>query len=160
MSALVLAAVAAVVLPMGYLAHVGVVRSGRSLAIARRNLTRGLSTTTVEVGSLESRHTGAGSVLRVITPDKVAKQVRRLLELAGHPAGLTMSRVLWAKAGIAAFATLFGVLYLAGGAGLLAWVVVPAAVVGGYFLPDAVLWGRGDERQKVIGRSCPTRWTR
>jgi tight adherence protein C len=155
MPAVVLAAVVAVVAPVGYLAHAGVLRSGRSLAIARRNLTRGLATTTVEVGSLESRRTGASSFLRVITPDAVAKRVRHLLEVAGHPAGLTMVRVLWVKVALAATATVLGLAVLAGGAGLLTWMVVLSLVGGSYFVPDAVVWSRGEERQKTIARELP-----
>jgi tight adherence protein C len=151
---LLLAAVA-VVAPFGYLTYAGVARSGRSVAIARRNLTRGLSTTTVEAGSLESRGTGTSALLRVLTPDRSAAVIRRLLEHAGHPAGWTMSRALWAKLALGATTALLGVVHLASGAGPLAWLVVPALAVGAYHLPDAVLWGRGEERQKQIGRELP-----
>jgi|1186.fasta_scaffold82952_2 tight adherence protein C len=155
MSALLFAGVAAVVVPIGYLTHEGVVRSGRSLAIARRNLTRGLAATTVEVGTLESRRTGSSAVLRTLTLDRAAARARHLLEVAGHPAGWTLTRVLWAKLVLAAVAAVIGLAVLAGGAGPLAWLLVPAAVAGSYLLPDALVWGRGDERQKAIARELP-----
>jgi tight adherence protein C len=155
MSAVLLLAVASVVVPLGYLAHGTVLSSGRAPAIARRNLTRGLSTTTVEVGSLESRASGGSAVLRTVTPEAAATRVRGLLERAGHPAGWTMTRVLWAKIVLAGGSAVVGLAVLAGGAGPLAWIAWPALTAGSYFLPDLVLKGRGDERQKQISRELP-----
>ena len=152
---MLLLAAFAVVVPFGYLTYAGVLRSGRSVAIARRNLTRGLSVTTVEAGSLESRRTGTSALLRVLTPDRSAAVIRRLLEHAGRPAGWTMTRVLWAKLALGGTTAVLGVAHLASGAGPLAWLVVPVLAVGTYHVPDAVLWGRGEERQKQIARELP-----
>ena len=148
-------AVAAVVLPLAYLTHVLVLGSGRVVSIARRNLTRGLHETTPEVGSLESRGTGFSSLLRVLTPDSSARRMRRLVDLAGGGQSLTLTRVLWAKLVLAAITGLIGVAVLVSGGGLLAWVLVPVAVAGAYHLPEAVVWGRGQDRQKAIGRELP-----
>lgn len=155
MTPVVLLGVVAVAAAIGCLTYTVVGTSGRALAIARRNLTRGLATTTVEVGSLESRGSGSSAFLRVITPDTEARRARRLLEVAGYPQGLTLTRVLWAKLALAGTAALIGSAFLAGGAGVLSWLLVPVAVVGAYRLPEAILWGRGQERQKTITHELP-----
>ncbi|MGY1752541.1 type II secretion system F family protein [Blastococcus sp. SYSU D01042] len=150
-----LLAVAAVVLPLAYLTQGLVLGSGRVVSIARRNLTRGLHATTPEAGSLESRGTGFSSLLRVLTPDTSARRMRRLVDLAGGGQALTLTRVLWAKLVLAAVAALVGLAVLASGGGLLAWIAVPAVVAGAYHLPEAVVWGRGQERQKAIAHELP-----
>lgn len=155
MSPTVMLGVVAVAAAIGCLTYTVVGTSGRALAIAKRNLTRGLAVTTVEVGSLESRGTGSGAVLRVVTPDSEAKRARRLLENAGYPAGMTLMRVLWAKLALAGAAALIGSGFLLTGGGLLTWVLVLAAVVVAYRLPEMALYSRGEERQKVITRELP-----
>jgi len=145
----------AVGLAIGGFTYTVVGTSGRALAIARRNLTRGLATTTVEVGSLESRGSGSSAFLRVITPDAEARRARRLLEVAGYPRGLTLTRVLWGKLALAGAVALAGLVVLAGGAGPLVWLVTPLVVFGAYRLPEAILWGRGQERQKTITHELP-----
>lgn len=155
MSPVVLLGVVAVATALGSLTYTAVGTSGRALAIARRNLTRGLAATTLEVGSLESRGTGSTAFLRIITPDSEARRARRLLEGAGYPAGLTLTRVLWAKLALAGTTALLAVLLLAGGAGPLTGVLVLAAVLASYRLPEAVLWSRGRERQTVMTHELP-----
>jgi len=155
MTPVVMLGVLAVAAAIGCTTYTVVGHSGRALAIARRNLTRGLATTTVDAGSLESRASGSGAVLRMITPDAEARRARRLLEIAGYPSGLTLSRVLWAKLALSGVAAVIGLAVLAGGAGFLTWLLVIAAVVGVYRLPEAVLWGRGQERQKAITHELP-----
>ncbi len=154
MSPVLLLSVAAVAAGLGCTTYALAGTSGRALSIARRNLTRGLAVTTVEVGSLESRGTGNGAVLRMITPDSEARRARRLLENAGYPAGMSLSRVLWAKLALAGIAALVGAAFLVSG-GLLTWVLVAAAVLAAYRLPEFILWNRAEERQKAITRELP-----
>jgi len=155
MTPVVMLGVLAVAAAVGCLTYTVVGHSGRALAIARRNLTRGLTTTTIEAGSLESRGTGATALLRIVTPDAEAKRARRLLEVAGHPRDLTLSKVLWAKLVLAAVVAFVGLAFLAGGGGPLTWLLVPAAALGAYRLPEAILWSRGQERQKAITHELP-----
>jgi tight adherence protein C len=154
MPALVWVAVAAVVLPMGLLVQTVLSHPGRALATTRRNLTRGLFTPAFEVGSLEAR-TGSGAVLRALTPDASARRLRRMLEIAGRPAELTMTRLLWAKLALALFALLVGVLQAAGRGSALGWTVVLTVVLVAYHLPELAMYGRGQERQKAIARELP-----
>jgi len=155
MTPAVLFGVAAVAAAIGGLTYTALGTSGRALAIARRNLTRGLATTTVEVGSLESRGSGSSAFLRIITPDAEARRARRLLEVAGYPSGLTLTRVLWGKLVLAGAVAVVGLALLAGGSGPLVWLLAPLAVIGAYRLPEAILWSRGQERQKTITHELP-----
>jgi tight adherence protein C len=155
MPLLVWVAVAALVLPVAVGVPVAVSRSGRSDPVARQNLARGLVTPVFQAGTLEARATGAGAVLRGLTPETAARRVRRMIDVAGRPAGFTMSRLLWAKIALATVAALLGALLAAGSPGPVVVVAVVAAVLGAYYLPEAVLWSRGQERRAVIARELP-----
>ena len=155
MTPVVMLGVLAVAAAIGCLTYTVVGHSGRALSIARRNLTRGLTASTIEAGSLESRGTGATALLRIVTPDGEAKRARRLLEIAGYPRNLTLSKILSAKLVLAGVAALLGLVLLTDDAGLLTWLLVPAAVLAAYRVPEAILWGRGQERQKTIMHELP-----
>jgi tight adherence protein C len=155
MPPLVWAGVLAVCAAAGTGVHVAISRSGRAISIARRNLTRGLYSESFDVGSLEARRTGAGAVLRALTPDRSARRLRGMLDVAGRPAGLTMARLLWAKLVLAVGAAVVGALWATGSAGLLPWVVVVAVVLVSYHVPEIAMWGRGQDRQKAIARELP-----
>ncbi|SDE92937.1 tight adherence protein C [Blastococcus fimeti] len=155
MSASVLLGVLLVVAPTGYLVTVAFGTSGRTLAIARRNLSRGLGARVLEVGSLESRGTGLDALLRVLTPDRAATHMRRLIELAGFAGGRSMSRALWAKLIAGATGAVVGLLVLLAAPGFFSLVALAGLAVGGYFVPDAVVWGRGKERQEAIRNELP-----
>jgi len=155
MPLLVWVAVAALVLPVAVGLPVAVSRAGRSNAVARQNLGRGLTTQVFEVGTLEARRTGAGAVLRTLTPETTARRIRRMVDAAGRPAGFTMTRVLWAKLGLAVGAALLGAVLVAEHPDPLRVLVLLAAVAGAYHLPEAALWSRGQERQQLIARELP-----
>lgn len=74
MAPVVMLGVLAVAAAIGCLTYTVVGHSGRALSIARRNLTRGLTASTSEAGSLESRGTGGTALLRIVTPDSEAKR--------------------------------------------------------------------------------------
>jgi tight adherence protein C len=155
MPLLVWVAVAALVLPVAVGVPLAVSRSGRSNPVARQNLARGLATQVFEVGTLEARRTGAGAALRAMTPESAARRVRRMIDVAGRPAGFTMTRVLSAKVGLALSTAGLGALLVAGKPGPVEIVLVLAAVLGAYHLPEAALWGRAQERQQAIARQLP-----
>ncbi len=155
MSPLLVAAAAASALPFGLLAHALLGRPGRQLAIAHRNLTRGLTTTTFQKGSLESRGNGATAMLRTCTPEREARRVRRLLQVAGYPSGWTMTRVLAAKPALVLVAGLMSLVVLQDHATPL-WLLGCAAVtVGVYWVPDVLLHGRGEDRQAQLAQELP-----
>jgi tight adherence protein C len=148
-------AVLLVMAPLAYLTATSLSRSGRALAIARRNLTRGLFTPVIEVGTLESRSTGSGSLLRVLTPDSAARRIRRLLQLSGYSGTTSMMRALWSKLGLGVGGFVVGVFVVLASPGLFSFVFLAVAAIGGYLVPDLILWGRGKERQQAIEHALP-----
>ncbi|WP_040336805.1 type II secretion system F family protein [Candidatus Blastococcus massiliensis] len=155
MPATVLLGVLLVVAPAAYLVNQAFATSGRTLAIARRNLTWGLGARVLEVGSLESRGTGLDALLRVLTPDRAAARMRRLIGLAGFAGGRGMSRALWAKLIVGATGAVIGLLTFAATPGPFTLLVAAGLAVGGYFVPDLVVYGRGTERQDAIRNALP-----
>lgn len=155
MTALLAASAVALVLPLALGLYAVVGAQGRQLAIAHRNLTRGLSTSTPTSGSLESRGNGRTAFLRTITPDSAARRVRTLLQQAGSPPGWTMTRVLAAKPALSLGLGLVTVLAAARGTGPLWLVALAAAAVGAYWLPDLVLRSRGDQRRARLTQELP-----
>jgi tight adherence protein C len=156
MSPVLVVAVLAVVLPIGWALHRALSRSSRSLSIARRNLTRGLQTTVLpEVGSLESRGTGSGALLRALTPEVAARRMRRLLDVAGWPSGWTMMRTLWAKIWLGTGALLLAGWWFSAAPGLVRALVLVAVPIGAYHLPELLLSKMGKDRQEQIARQLP-----
>lgn len=155
MSAVLAAAAVASTLPLALAVYLVAGSSGRQLATAQRNLTRGLSTSAPTSGSLESRGNGRTAFLRVVTPEREARRTRRLLQRAGAPAGWTMTRVLAAKPLLSVGLGTCALLAVAEDAAPLLVVVLVAATVGGYWLPDLVLRSRGDQRQVELAQELP-----
>jgi tight adherence protein C len=156
MTPVLVVAVLAVVLPIGWALHRALSRSSRSLSIARRNLTRGLQTTVLpEVGSLESRGTGSGALLRALTPEVAARRMRRLLDVAGWPSGWTMMRTLWAKIWLGTGALLLAGWWFSEAPGLVRALVLVAVPIGAYHLPELLLSKMGKDRQEQIARQLP-----
>jgi tight adherence protein C len=147
-------AVAVLVLPVAVGVHVVLSRDGVA-AVARENLTRGLVSPVVEVGGLEARRTGAGAILRMLTPEPAARRIRRMIDVAGRPGGFTMTRVLWAKLALAAGALVVAAVEVAANPGPVAGLAALLAVLAAYHLPEVILWGRGQERREAITRELP-----
>ena len=147
--------VAAVSIALGLLVPVVLSTSPRPVAGVRRNLTRGRPAPEDTGGGLESRRTGAGATLRVLTPDKAAMRVRRLLDRAGRPPGWTMSRVLTTKLVLAGWAVMTGGLVALQLPGWQVAVGTALVALGVYHLPEAVLWSRGQERGQTMARELP-----
>jgi tight adherence protein C len=155
MPLIVWVAVVALVLPVAVGLPVAASRSGRSDAVARQNLGRGLVTQVFEAGTLEARRTGAGALLRTLTPESAARRIRHMIDVAGRPAGYTMTRVLWAKLVAVVLVVLTGAVLIAETPGPLRVLLVLVTAVGAYHLPEAALWSRGRERQQAIARELP-----
>lgn len=155
MTALLVAASAALALPLGLAVYALAAASRRSVAIAHRNLTRGLASSAPQVGSLESRGNGFTSFLRAVTPEREARRIRALLQSAGYPDGFTMTRVLAAKPALVVLVGLVALVLVDTHPGPLWLLLGAAATVGAYWLPDAVLSGRADERKAQLTRELP-----
>jgi tight adherence protein C len=85
-----------------------------------------------------------------LTPAGYIRKLDRLVSLAGRPASLPLGRVLAAKPLLGLVGALVG-LYLgnSGSMPILKAVGIFVALLG-YFIPDLLLYSKGQERQKVM----------
>jgi tight adherence protein C len=152
---LALAAIGCLSLSLPLLAWSLLARPDPAQQRARANLQRGLPRPGraggPEVASGAARPGYA--LARRLTPRRSIRTLDRLLNRAGRPAGWPLPRLLAAKLvlglGIAALSLLYASEYptpLNVGVGVVATVV-------GYFLPELLLYSRGQERAELIGRS-------
>jgi tight adherence protein C len=124
-------------------------RADRAAVQAHDNLLRGLDSGDAAAPVRSAPGVLPGVARRVLPGASVAR-INRLLGTAGRPAAWPLERVLAAKVALAAIAGLLGLLLLAAHPGVI--VVVLALVVTGvaFFLPELLLYSRGQERQQAI----------
>ena len=84
-----------------------------------------------------------------LTPPAYVRKLDRLLSLAGRPASLPLGRVLAAKPLLGLLGALLG-LWLAGTPAPLLKLVGLFVMLLGYFIPDLLLYSKGQERQKIM----------
>ena len=91
------------------------------------------------------------TLARRLTPSGSMRRLDQLLATAGRPAAWPLERLVAAKLALSAAAVALGALYIAASA--TATSILLAAVVAGvsYFVPELLLYGRGQERSKQIG---------
>ncbi|BCW72294.1 type II secretion system F family protein [Arthrobacter sp. NicSoilB8] len=147
MDPLVLLALLLVSLPLGYLAWSWLSVDRKSERAARELLALGRDTAG-PAGQEQSK-----LVERIgyrLTPAGYIRRLDRLVSLAGRPASLPLGRVLAAKPLLGLLGALLG-LYLsgAGPTPVLKLVGIFVALLG-YFIPDLLLYSKGQERQKVM----------
>jgi tight adherence protein C len=145
----VLAAAGAVGLALPVLGWALLARADRAAVQAHDNLLRGLDSGDAAAPVRSAPGVLPGVARRVLPGASVAR-INRLLGTAGRPAAWPLERVLAAKVALAAIAGLLGLLLLAAHPGVI--VVVLALVVTGvaFFLPELLLYSRGQERQQAI----------
>ncbi|SDP37502.1 tight adherence protein C [Arthrobacter sp. ok909] len=147
MDPLVLLALLLVSLPLGFLAWSWLSVDRKSERAARELLALGRDT----AGPSEQEQSKL--VERIgyrLTPAGYIRKLDRLVSLAGRPASLPLGRVLAAKPLLGVVGALLG-LYLgnAGPTPVLKLVGIFVALLG-YFIPDLLLYSKGQERQKVM----------
>lgn len=84
-----------------------------------------------------------------LTPPAYVRKLDRLLSLAGRPASLPLGRVLAAKPLLGLLGALLG-LWLASTPAPLLKLVGLFVMLLGYFIPDLLLYSKGQERQKIM----------
>ncbi|WP_153505631.1 type II secretion system F family protein [Cumulibacter manganitolerans] len=98
---------------------------------------------------------GAGALLNALarrcTPTGSVQRLERLLSRAGRPAEWPVDRLLAAKVVLPFVFGALGLLYIVSSPGPLAIMVTVLAVVVAYFLPELLLYSRGQERSQQIG---------
>ena len=154
--ATVLAAAFAVVLAVPVLGWSLFARPGAATLQARNNLVRGLQPAGPDVGP--SERTGPGLLGRIagwLTPAGTVARLNRLAGAAGRPADWPVQKLVVAKLVLPAIAGGLGLLFVSGRASMLTVLVAIAVTVVAYFLPELLLYSRGQERQEAIQLELP-----
>ena len=136
-----------VALPLGYLAWSLLSVDRRSQRATREMLALG-----TDPAELTQR--AGGSLLEragySLTPAAYIRKLDRLLSLAGRPASLPLGRVLAAKPLLGLLGTLLGFYISASSPTPLLKLVGIFVLLLGYFIPDLLLYSKGQERQKAM----------
>ncbi|MGZ4645647.1 MAG: type II secretion system F family protein [Blastococcus sp.] len=146
----VLAAALAVGLAVPLLGWSLFARPGAGVVQSRANLIRGIdlsvpdSTSGGAVGAL------GGRLVTGLTPRGTIARLNRLAATAGRPAAWPVPRLVTAKLVLAGIAGALGLLVISGGATALTVLMGVAVTVVAYFLPELLLYSRGQERQQAI----------
>ncbi|RKR20567.1 type II secretion system F family protein [Arthrobacter oryzae] len=85
-----------------------------------------------------------------LTPAAYVRKLDRLLSLAGRPASLPLGRVLAAKPLLGLLGALLGFYISANGPTPILKLVGIFVLLLGYFIPDLMLYSKGQERQKLM----------
>ena len=144
----VLAAAVAVALALPVLGWAALSRPAPAVVQARENLTRGLDLGTAGPGRTGSR-AGAGLV-RALTPRGTVARLNRLAGTAGRPADWPVPRLVAAKVVLVLVAGSLGLLVVSGRPGTVTVLLAVVVTLVAYYLPELLLYSRGQERQQAI----------
>ncbi|MGY1987744.1 type II secretion system F family protein [Blastococcus sp. SYSU DS0669] len=125
-----------------------VARPDAAAATTRANLVRGLDVTTRRPGA--GARPGSSSLVAALTPRGTAARLQRLIAGAGYPKEWPLPRLVAAKLVLAAVAGGVGFLLLADGLSFLRVLLLVAMAGISYFVPELLLYSRGQERQQEI----------
>lgn len=147
MAPAVLLAMLLVALPLGYLAWSLLSVDRRSQRAMREMLALGTDPAELTHRERSSLLERAGYRL---TPAAYVRKLDRLLSLAGRPASLPLGRVLAAKPLLGLLGALLGFWISANSPTPVLKLVGIFVFLLGYFIPDLLLYSRGQERQKTM----------
>lgn len=146
MSPLILCALLLICLPLAYLVWSLLSVDRKSQRAIREMLSLG-------TGPAESADRKQRALLEQIgyrlTRPSYVRKLDRLLSLAGRPASLPLGRVLAAKPLLGLLGALVGVWFASTPAPVLKLVGLFVMLLG-YFIPDLLLYSKGQERQKLM----------
>jgi tight adherence protein C len=149
--AVVLAAALAVALAVPVLGWSLLARPGAVVVQSRENLTRGIDLSIPgDSASDGARSRLAERLVAGLTPGGTIARLNRLAATAGRPAAWPVPRLVAAKLVLAAISGGLGLLLVSGGASPLTVLMAVVATVVCYFLPELLLYSRGQERQQAI----------
>ncbi|MCU1668799.1 MAG: Type secretion system domain protein [Blastococcus sp.] len=116
---------------------------------ARENLVRGIELE----GATDARRTPGmlGKLARGLTPRGTVTRLNRLASTAGRPAAWPVPKLVAAKLVLAVVAGSLGLLVVTSRPGVLTIGLAAVATLTAYFLPELLLYSRGQERQDAIG---------
>ncbi|TLM74704.1 type II secretion system F family protein [Pseudarthrobacter sp. NamB4] len=147
MSPLVFLSLLLVCLPLAYLTWSVLTVDRKGQAVVRDILSRGAHRAEMEK---KPNNDVLEKIGRALTPAGYVHKLDRLLSLAGRPASLPLGRVLAAKPALGFVGALIGVWLSSVGTTPIIKLVGLFIFGLGYFIPDLLLYSRGQERQKVI----------
>jgi tight adherence protein C len=151
MNPLLLAGILSICLPLSYLAWSVLSVDRKSQRAIREMLSLGS-------GPAEAAGIKQPDLLerigRRLTPPAYVRKLDRLLALAGRPASLPMGRVLAAKPLLGLLGALLGLWFASNPAPMLKLVGLFVMLLG-YFIPDLLLYSKGQERQKIMQLELP-----
>ena len=151
MNAILLAGLLLICLPLSYLSWSVLSVDRKSQRAIRRMLALG----TAPVEATETRKRDVLERLgRRLTPPAYVRKLDHLLALAGRPASLPLGRVLAAKPLLGAVGALLGLWFASAPAPMLKLVGLFVILLG-YFIPDLLLYSKGQERQKAMQLELP-----
>ena len=157
MGALPLPVVLAVVAVAGALPVLGwaaLARPAVGAVASRENLLRGVA---LPLGTGE-RSTGRARLARLtrgLTPRGTVARLNRLAGAAGRPAAWPVPRLVAAKLVFALIAGTLGLLVVSGTPGPLTIGIAGVVTLVAYFLPELLLYSRGQERKDAIALELP-----
>lgn len=150
----VLAMIAAICLSSGMIGMVLLVGPDRARQVVISNLQRGLLRSDPEADEepkANARRGGLAALALRLTPTGAVQRIDRLLARAGRPAAWPAERVLVAKPALVLVAAVLGLLIISASPKPIMFILVIAALAVSYFLPDLLLYSRGQERSQQIG---------
>ncbi len=146
----VLAAAVAVVAALPLVGWAVFARPAASTVQARDNLTRGIQLSADRTAA--GRGPGLGARLVTgLTPSGTVARLDRLASRAGRPADWPVPKLVAAKLVLAATAGGLGLLVISARATPLNIALVVGVTLVAYFVPELLLYSRGQERQDAIG---------
>ena len=150
----VLVAAVAVALAVPVLGWALFARPDAAAVQARDNLLRGVDA----LGPAVAERSGPGLLGRLatgLTPQGTVARLNRLAGTAGRPAAWPVPRLVAAKFVLVLVAGSLGLLVVSGGPSALTVTTAVAGTVVAWFLPELLLFSRGQERQEAIGLELP-----
>lgn len=118
----------------------------------QENLSRGL---TVTKQPAKARGNLLESFAGRFTPKRLVANLDRQLALAGRPPAWPLKRLMAGKFVAAGLAIVFGLLLLKGDPSAKNMWIAGAVTVVAYFVPDLLIYSRGQERQAAIALELP-----
>jgi tight adherence protein C len=146
----VLAAAAAVAAALPLLGWSLLARPHNAADQARANLVRGID---LHQPGMPGR-AGSRPLSRLVaglTPAGTGARLNRLAATAGRPAAWPVPKLIAAKLVLALIAGSLGLLVVTARPGAVTVLLVGAITLVAYFVPDLLLYSRGQERQQAIG---------
>jgi tight adherence protein C len=150
----VLTAVVAVAAALPLLGWSLFVRPGAEAVQARDNLVRGIELP----GNPADVRTGPGLGARLtslLTPRGTVTRLNRLAGTAGRPAAWPVPRLVAAKLVLFVVAAGLSLLVVSARPGTLTVLMAAVVTLVAYFLPELLLYSRGQERQQAIALELP-----